>query len=179
VGGGKKASTRTHSHVLDGDISPPLNDPVTDALPMNIPTTLMVVAIILSLASLIYSLSVLLKAKRPGRTSSIATSSVDPKHFLLDLIAVTEPRVKSLLSSSPDELFVSMRHVGPPVRSHHGIITAKHGDKEESVDIDLRERRDLEPLFEVLLGRVNAPHLTAPLSQVDGKDWEGQEVGRR
>jgi hypothetical protein len=123
---------------------------------MAISTTLTLGALAVSLVLLAYSFFLFVKLGIPDQTGSIATSSVDSKHFLLDLIAVTEPRVKSLLSSSPDELFVSVRQAGGPPDGHpQGVITAKHGDQEESVNIDLQDRSDLEPLFAALLGRVD------------------------
>jgi hypothetical protein len=111
-------------------------------------------------------------------TGSVATSPVDPDHFLLELIAVTEPRVKRLLVPSPDELYVTVHHVGgPPETSPQGVITARRGEEEDSVKIDLGRRKDLEPLFNVLLNRIEQPSPTPSSKHFETSLMESNDVG--
>src|SRR5690242_3124615 len=71
---------------------------------------LYVLAGLFSAACLGYSVRLLFRTGQPTpRTSSIAMTRISPKHFLLDLIALSEPAVKALLSPPPEELRVSIR----------------------------------------------------------------------
>src|SRR4051794_5631344 len=86
------------------------------------------------------------------RKPILMTTGVDPDQFLLEIIAVTEPRIKGLLSPPPDELSIMLTDAPPPMSLHEAAFTARRGDAKETVTIDLNKHKELEPLVDVLLG---------------------------
>jgi len=126
---------------------------------------------VLSLLAVAYSLRILLHTRyevrqfgplHPFTTSSTAMAPVDPEHFILGLMGITVPGLKELLAPPPDEIVVSVTATGPPESQHEAAITARRGEEEETVRIDLNQRKDLAPLIDALLGRAPSAKLKEP-----------------
>jgi hypothetical protein len=82
--------------------------------------------------------------------------TVPPDDFVLDLVGVSEPKVRELIEMHPDQVYIHLTLEPNPLggkvlsASLYGKVDAR---RTSMIELDLGKRKDIAPFFQLLLKR--------------------------